>query len=188
MSLLLLPIQTLACACCANNGAYHINFRSPEEYELSEMKRMRFGSALLYETEAGIEEDAIGIDKPKSRYALNGSLAGSTWKLNFGSGATTGMLELPLPEKMLKFAADIHDGKLSGGGGPLLYKEWRFEGQANGSGIFKPGMSGQVKYFFVLQGRGNGCDNAEDFNYWRLEIRGEKAKYAFHGRMGRPVK
>jgi len=61
---LLLPIQALACACCANSGAYHINFRSPEEYELDQMKRMRFSTALLYETEAGLEEDAIGITNP----------------------------------------------------------------------------------------------------------------------------
>lgn len=147
---------------------------------------MRFGrSAFLFLTEADMEEDTMGISQPRKSYLVNGSIVGSAWKINFGSGANTGVLELPLPEKMLSFAADIHDGKLSAGGGPLLYKEWRFEGQASGTGIFKPGIAGQVKYFFVLQGRGNACDNAEDFTNWRLEIRGDKAKYAFHGRMGK---
>lgn len=186
---LLLPLRAFACACCANDGEYHINFKSPSDYELGEMKRMRLGrSASLFLTEAGLEVDALGIFQPRATYQTNGSLVGSTWKFNFGSGASTGVLELPLPEKMLSFSADIHDGKLGGGGGPLLYKEWRFEGTANGNGIFRPGFGNQVKYFLVLQGRGNGCDNAEDFTNWRLEIRGDKAKYAFFGRMGRATK
>ncbi|PWT83255.1 MAG: hypothetical protein C5B44_00905, partial [Acidobacteria bacterium] len=81
----------------------------------------------------------------------------------------------------------IHDGKVNGGGGPLLYKEWRFEGLVNGTGFFQPGIIAPTKYFLVLQGRGNGCDNAEDFTHWRLEITGKKAGYALYGELGKPA-
>jgi hypothetical protein len=69
--------------------------------------------------------------------------------------------------------------------GPSLYKEWRLEGDVKGTGFFKDGTAQPAKYVLVLQGRGNACDNAEDFGYWRLEINGEKARFAFHGKLAR---
>ncbi|MFL6337332.1 MAG: hypothetical protein ACJ754_28870 [Pyrinomonadaceae bacterium] len=72
------------------------------------------------------------------------------------------------------------------GGGPLLYKEWRFEGQVSGTGLFKAGTAGPTKYLLVLQGRGNGCQNAEDFKYWRLQINGRRAAYSFYGELADP--
>lgn len=86
---------------------------------------------------------------------------------------------------MWNHSADIHDGKLSAGGGPLLYKEWRLEGEIKGNGIFKNGTAAPATYVLVLQGRGNGCDNAEDFAHWRLQVRGEQADYAFYGKLAR---
>ena len=152
------------------------------------MKRMRFGgTAHLFLTEADLEEDAKGLGSLSEDYSLNGSLLGNVWKLVFRDGNKSGSLQLPLPAKMLSYAADIHDGQTSGGGGPLLYKEWRFEGQVNGTGFFKAGIIVPTKYFLVLQGRGNGCDNAEDFTHWRLEINGKKAGYALYGELTKPI-
>jgi len=37
----------------------------------------------------------------------------------------------------------------------------------------------------IFQGRGNRCDNAEDFTHWRLEISGKKTSYAFFGELAR---
>jgi hypothetical protein len=184
--LLLLPERALACACCSNTGDYHIGFNKPGAYELGLMESMRFGrTANLYLTEAGMEEDAKGLARPAETYSLNGSLVGSVWKLTFRDGNKSGVLNLPLPAKMLSYKADIHDGRTSGGG-PLLYKEWRFEGQVNGTGFFQTGITPPTKYFFVLQGRGNGCDNAEDFTHWRLNITGKKARYTFYGELAAP--
>ena len=55
---------------------------------------------------------------------------------------------------MLRFAADIH-GELAKPGNPepLLYKEWRFEGEVNGTGFFKAGITAGTKYLLVFQGR-----------------------------------
>lgn len=187
-ALLLMPGRAWACACCSNTGDYRIGFGKPGEYELGLLKRVRFGgTAYLFLTEAGLEEDAKGLAQQSENYPLGGSLVGNVWKLTFGKGDKSGVLSLPLPARMVSYRADIHDGQTSGGGGPLLYKEWRFEGEASGTGFFRAGIVAPTKYFFVLQGRGNGCDNAEDFTHWRLEITGKKAGYAFYGELGEPA-
>ena len=186
-SIVLLPGRVWACACCSNEGAYHIGFGKPSAYELSLLEQVRFGGvAHLYLTEADLEESAKGIAQPAESYSLTGLLAGNEWKLTFRDGDKSGTLNLPLPAKMLSYVSDIHDGQTSGGGGPLLYKEWRFEGQVNGTGLFRAGIVAPTKYFLVLQGRGNGCDNAEDFTYWRLKITGKRADYAFYGKLATP--
>ena len=152
------------------------------------MKRMRFGTtAYLFLTEA--EESGKGLPHLTESYSLSGSLVGNVWKLTFRDGDESGTLNLPLPAKMLRYAADIHDGQTIGGDSrkPLLYKEWRFEGEVNGTGLFKAGIVARTKYSFVLQGRGNSCDTAEDFTHWRLQITGKNADYAFYGELGTPV-
>jgi hypothetical protein len=52
-----------------------------------------------------------------------------------------------------------------------------------GNGFFQSSIIKPTTYFLVLQGRGNNCDNAEDFTHWRLEITGRKADYAFFGEL-----
>lgn len=187
VSLLSLPSRVWACACCSNPGDYHIGFGRPGTYEISLMRQVRFGgTAHLYLTEADLEESARGLAHRAERYSLNGSLVGNVWKLEFRDGNESGTLSLPLPAKVLSYAADIRDGRTSGGGGPLLYKEWRFEGLARGTGFFRAGITAPTKYFLVLQGRGNGCQSAEDFRHWRLKITGRKAGYAFYGELADP--
>lgn len=180
------PAGAWACACCSNEGDYWVSTSRPGEYELSVARQIRFGqTARLYETEAG-DESAKGLAHVAESYALGGSLVGGVWRLAFRDGRQAGTLNLPLPARMTSYAADIHDGQTSPGGGPLLYKEWRFEGQASGTGFFKPGMVGPTRYVLVLQGRGNGCHNAEDFKHWRLQINGRRAEYAFYGELAAP--
>ena len=187
LGLLLLPGSVRACACCSNEGDYHIGFGKPTAYELSLMGQVRFGgTAQLFLTEADMEESAKGLTHRAESYTLSGSLVGRVWRLAFRDGNQTGTLNLPLPAKMVSYTADIHDGRTSPGGGPLLYKEWRFEGQVTGTGFFRDGLAPATKYFLVLQGRGNGCQNAEDFTHWRLKINGRKADYAFYGQLANP--
>ncbi|HMF80186.1 MAG TPA: hypothetical protein VK562_02195 [Candidatus Acidoferrum sp.] len=152
------------------------------------MDRMRFGTtAYLFLTEA--EESGKGLAHLAASYSLSGSLVGNMWKLTFRNGDESGTLNLQLPAKMFRYAADIHDGQTIGGDSrkPLLYKEGRFEGEVNGTGVFKTGITARTKYVLVLQGRGNSCDTAEDFTHWRLKITGNKADYAFYGELSTPV-
>ncbi len=190
VSLLLLPIRVWACACCAYPGEYQIGFEKPNAYILSLMKRMRLGTmADRFVSDAEPDEGPIGLAHPVESYSLSGSLVGNVWKLTFRKGDESGTLNLPLPAKMLRYAADIHDGQTIGGDSrkPLLYKEWRFEGEVNGTGFFKAGIVARTKYFLVLQGRGNNCDTAEDFTHWRLKITGNKTDYAFYGELSTPA-
>jgi len=184
---LLTPLQAWACACCSDEGQYLRTVARIQDYELDLIKQMRFGSkAALLSTEAGPEEDGRGLSDPKVDYALTGSMTKNSFRLAFRDGSKSGVLTLPLPINMENYKVDIHDGQQSGGGGPLLYKEWRLEGLVNGTGFFKVGLVGPTKYFLVLQGRGNSCDNAEDFTDWRVEIKGKKARYAFFGKLAKP--
>jgi hypothetical protein len=185
----LLPGRLWACACCAHPGEYQIEFVKPDEFILSVIERIRFGTkADLWTGEAEPEVAAKGLANPADAYSLSGSLVGKMWKLTFRNGDESGTLDLPLPAKILRFAADIHDGRTKPGyPEPVLYKEWRFEGEVNGTGFFKAGITARTKYFLVFQGRGNSCDGAENFTHWQLKITGKKADYAFYGELNAPV-
>lgn len=194
--------DAFACACCSETGQYSIWTGKPDQYNISLLEEMKFErAAYLYLNEGGFDV-LKGLDSIAKAYesdswvaspeyfSLTNSFAAKTWKFNFKTkDGKTGVLTLPLPAQMVQFKADIHDGKTSGGGGPLLYKEWRYKGVVQaGSGFFQAGIAKPTSYFLVLQGRGNGCDNSEDFTNWRLEIDGRKAKYAFFGKLapGKP--
>ena len=111
VSLLLLPSRIWACACCAHPGEYQINFVKPDAYKLSVMKRMRFGTtANLFTDEAEPDDAAKGLAHPADTYSLSGSLVGNVWKLTFRNGDESGTLNLALPAKMLRYAADITMG------------------------------------------------------------------------------
>lgn len=194
---LFLPSNILACACCAEPGTYMIRTDKPGEYEIGLLGEMKFDDAAnLFMTEAGFDGikglNNIATDYDSNDwtaspefFGLTAAFAAKTWKFNFKTKTgKPGTLVLPMPLQMLTFKADIHDNATSGGGGPLLYKEWRFKGNLqSGSGFFAPSIVKPTTYFLVLQGRGNGCDNAEDFSHWRLEITGRKADYAFFGKL-----
>jgi hypothetical protein len=186
------PLNLFACACCSENGFYSISTGKPDDYKIEILEQIKFAeTAELYLDESdfeyikGLENLASNSDEDVSKFMLTDIFAAKTWKMNFKStNGKTGTLNLPLPSQMVSFKVDIHDGKKSGGGGPLLYKEWRFKGNVqSGIGFFKSGIVSPTTYFLVLQGRGNGCDNAEDFTNWRLEINGKKANYKFYGEL-----
>jgi hypothetical protein len=185
--LLLLPARAWACACCSNEGDYYVNSGRPSEFELSIVRQIRFGrTANLYLTAGEMEDTARGLAHRVESYTLDGSRVGGVWRLAFRDGNKTGTLSLPVPARMTSYTADIHDGQTSAGGGPLLYKEWRFEGRVSGTGFFRAGMVGPTTYLLVLQGRGNGCQDAGDFKHWRLQVSGRKAAYAFYGELADP--
>jgi hypothetical protein len=194
------PSNTMACACCAEPGTYMIWTGKASEYELGLLGEMTFDNkAALFMTEAGfdgmkglesIEKDYESESWTASpgEFNLANSFAAKTWKFNFKTPTgKLGILTLPMPLQMLQFKVDIHDNSDTGLG-PILYKEWRFKGTVtSGTGIFKSSIIRPTSYFLVFQGRGNGCDNAEDFTHWRLEVTGRKADYAFFGKLNSGV-
>lgn len=187
----LAPINLFACACCSENGFYSIWTGKPDKYNVEVLEQIKFAeTAELYLDAAGFD-DIKGLEELTkdsgqdiSQFSLTNLFAARTWKMSFKSAnGKNGILNLPLPTQMVGFKVDIHDGKKSGGG-PLLYKEWRFKGNVRtGNGFFQSGIVNPTTYFLVFQGRGNACDNVEDFTNWRLEINGKKANYKFYGEL-----
>ncbi len=183
-SVTLFPTNALACACCAEPGAYSIRTMKPTNLELDQLKRIQFGTANLYTT-AG-EDNIKGIAGIGEDYSISGLLQNAAWKFNIKDTAgKSGTLNLTKPVSMVAFMADIHDN--GAGSETVLYKEWRFKYRVqSGTGIFQSGIAPATEYFLVLQGRGNVCTNAEDFKNWRLEITGKRADYAFFGDLKTP--
>lgn len=189
------PASAGACACCSEPGTYSIWTGKPIDYQIEILKEIKFDDkALLYMTEAGFDsikglstiekefDDGSWVASPGGLDLVN-SFTGRTWTFTIKSPkGKTGTLKLPMPAQMLVFKADIHDGETSGGGGPLLYKEFRFKGTvSSGTGFLAASIVRPTSYFLVFQGRGNGCDSTEDFSNWNLEITGKKARYQFFG-------
>lgn len=184
-SIALFPSDALACACCAESGAYSISTKKPSALELDELKRIQFGTINLYAT-AG-EDNIKGISSASGNFSISGLLQSNLWKFNINDDAgKAGTLNLTKPISMVAFMADIHDG--DGASEVVLYKEWRFKYRVqSGTGIFQTGIAPATEYFLVLQGRGNSCTQAEDFKNWRLEITGKRADYAFFGDLKAPI-
>lgn len=180
---LIFPSDTFACACCVEPGFYSIRTSKPESFQLDELSKIKFADANLFMTDAG--EDIIsGLNPIGENYSISGVLQKNLWKFDFkDENGKTGALNLMKPVSMVEYMADLHDSK-DEGLGVTVYKEWRFKYKVqNGTGIFQKGIAPATEYFLVLQGRGNGCTQAEDFTHWRLEITGKNANYAFFGKL-----
>ena len=173
---------TLACACCAERGTYQVLTTTVNQYHLDLLKDMRFGTSTELYMTAG-EDDIKGITGVgDGDLSIVDAYTNNAWKLTIKSAdGKTGTLVLPRPSKMTTRKIDLHDTKE---GDPILYKEFVFAGTvASGSGVFKRGIVRPTKYTLVFQGRGNMCDNAEDFSNWNLQVVGVRAEYSFFGKM-----
>jgi hypothetical protein len=120
-------------------------------------------------------------------YSLSQTRDGRNWQLKFrDEQGRTGFISFAIPGTAVSFGADLHDAP-PGGLGPALYKEWRFSGAVRVAGIFKREMSGPARFRLILQGRGNRCEEAEDYKHWTLQISGGPASYAFYGSLNEPA-
>lgn len=186
-------VNIWACACCADKGAYLISTDKIDEYRLGLLKEMKFGKeTTLFTSDAGVDpRDVKGLPEDYNddnyqagfdKLTLNGEFIKNKWTLNLiDYKGRKGGLVLTLPTKMLKYAFDLEPDNEAPNHN--LYKEFRFEGGVKGTGFLQPSIATNTKFFLVFRGKGNACDNASDFNYWRVEVMGKKAGYAFWGKM-----
>jgi hypothetical protein len=171
--------RALACACCSDPGSRDDSVQTVTQYYRDQIRGMEFApEARLFMTDAG-EDQVKGISAIADTYRLTAKVEDKQWRLTFRTeDGKSGTLILPIPAKVGTFHVDPRDGKKSGGGGPLLYKEWRWAGVPVANGIFKKGAQ---RYSLVFQGHGNRCDNGYDFSHWRLEVTGKNISYALFG-------
>jgi len=181
------PSAAFACACCAESGEWYERTAKIESYEIEELRRVEFGkTASTYLNAAGYE-NLKGFPAEYDSFALSTSLSPRlALTLRFkGERQETGSLVLAVPKVATSFGADLHDAP-EGSAGPILYKEWRFEGLVSGTGMFRKGMARGTKFRLILQGRGNNCLSSTDFRNWRLDITGPRASYSFYGDLATP--
>lgn len=185
--------NVLACACCADKGTYLISMSKPDNYKIGLLSEMKFAkNATLFTSDVGVDSSQVkGLPKDYTdenyqagfdTLNLSGGFIKNNWTLNFTDyKGRKGSLILALPSKMLKYAVDLEPD--SEAVHVVLYKEFRFEGLVKGTGFLKQGISPNTKFFLVFRGKGNACDESSNFNYWRVEITGSKANYAFWGKL-----
>jgi hypothetical protein len=181
------PSTPLMCACCAEPGEWFERTGRMVDYEIEELRNVKFGQTVrTYMTAAGFE-GLKGLPLEYETFALTSNLKQNlalTLTLK-GERGETGSLILPLPRVATFFGADLHDMP-EGSAGPILYKEWRFKGLVKGNGFFRKSIVPGTKFHFILQGRGNNCLSSTDFGNWRIEITGPRADYAFYGSLKNP--
>jgi hypothetical protein len=179
------------CACCVDRGAWSLETREIEDYEMKELNRLTLnGVADFYQTDA--ENDISGVTAPDGfeygYFVISIVREQRNWKFFFKtSKSETGALILTLPGKATFFNADIEQGPrperaITAG----LYKEIRLEGEVRGTGIFAKGIAPKTKYRLVLQGGGNWCMRAENFYRWNLRVSGLQAGYTIYGYFAEP--
>jgi hypothetical protein len=183
------PPKTNACACCSNPGTWYESTDETSEYVLNEISSLKFSrKAKLYVTEADLPEGLEEIEPESDDYAydLTQTQNGRQWELKLKTKAgKTGSLSFTIPSTMVSFAVDLHDGT-DRGTGPALYKEWRFKGAVDGTGVFKKSMTGKREFRLVLQGRGNSCTDASNFTHWNLSVAVAAGEYSFYGSFDQP--
>jgi hypothetical protein len=173
-----LPQETSACACCSNDGQWFEYKKRLDSVDLEELNGAKFAAkSRLYETDAEDE----GVVLTSSDFTLKLSRQPSRWTMALqGAEGEKGSLILTLPPTVTYFGSDPRDGKASVAG-PLLYKEVRMEGRISGTGVFAKSLRPDSRYRLVLQGRGNVCMLAEDFNNWILQVYGRQVRFGFYG-------
>jgi hypothetical protein len=171
------PADPLVCACCTDEGEW---YQRAGKSDLVQLDRVRFaGTASTYQSPASDGELSTAYDLSHTRN-------GRRWQLRFrDEQGKTGTLSFLLPRSAVYFGADLHDSE-PGGLGPLLYKEWRVNGAAQVAGIFKSLVKGPARFHLILQGKGRGCTEAEDFKHWTLQISSAANSFSFYGSLNTP--
>lgn len=166
------------CACCTDEGEW---YQRTGNTDLVQLDRVRFDTKANTYQSPGMEGDELAL-----AYELSHTRSGRRWQLRFrDEQGKTGALSFVLPLRAVFFGADMHDAE-PGGLGPLLYKEWRLSGTTQVTGIFKSLVKGPARFQLILQGRGRGCTEAEDFKHWTLQISSAVDSYTFYGALNDP--
>jgi hypothetical protein len=181
-AIILGPADAHACACCTNSGQRHEAVEPLGSDKLDEIGRLRFASqAQLFTGDA--DPDMIkGITARWAQFDLRVETKKDRWIFTFrDKDGQSGTLTLALPWSISVFAVDTRRGEREGGSGPTLYREWKLNAPAAGTGILAAGTGKGQRIALVLQGHGNSCASASDFTHWTLAVSGAAARYHLFG-------
>lgn len=124
LSIFAFPITILAnfCACCAERGDYSTTVKKLDDFEISELKRLKVAETNLY-SDAGYPDNIRGISPITENYTANFLWQKSTFRFDFKNDQNaTGILNLLKSPTVVDFRVDTYNE-----GEPVLYKELRFK-------------------------------------------------------------
>jgi hypothetical protein len=182
-----LPQNAEACACCAEPGARHLQTRALEDddYYRDELNLIALdGPAHTYVTACDLD-CTKGMGAADYSYTVSLTRTADDWHLDLtGSTGQSAGLSFALPNHYTYFAVDT-DPRAERPMVPL-YKEFRFDITATGSGEFAKGLPAGTPAHFILSGIGNECTSASDFTHWRFDVNTETAEFALFGNVTSP--
>ena len=185
-SLLVSATPALSCACCAEPGERSLYTSSIDDWILEDLGRLRPAStAHLFLTACGFE-CVSGITNLQDTYTIDPDETLMPLQIGFTDGANgKGAITLQLPFEFEQFSVDVApDPTVST---PTLFKEWRLQVTATGSGMFSGGLSTDTPAHLIFQGEGNACGQPEDFTHWRLDVKGPSAEFTLFGELDPPL-
>lgn len=187
LAVAILPLKAAACACCAEPGARHLQSRALEEddYYREELNLIALdGPAHTYVTACDLD-CTKGMRDADYSYAATLTRTNDDWHLTLtGSKGQIAGLSFTLPNHYTYFAVDTAPRAER----PMvpLYKEFRFDISATGSGEFANSLPTGTPAQFILSGIGNECTSAQDFTHWRFDVNTETAEFALFGNVISP--
>ncbi|MGE3245484.1 MAG: hypothetical protein AB7F96_07150 [Beijerinckiaceae bacterium] len=181
------PGQAQACACCSEEGQRFTGIARFSQTGLPVLQELRFDPAASLYQGAGFPESVKGVHAPPAKpYALKTALAAGALELSLSRPESPGgHVRFILPETFMRLEVDprVFGGR-SPGGGPVLYKEWRFDGTVALTGAFAAARK-SAKGELVLHGSGNSCTDYASFSHWTLSVRGEGVDFTLVGTFNR---
>ena len=173
------PANAHACACCATAGIWLEYTNSLENYDVEQLNQLQYSPTAKLVVGAAGFATIKGLASESETYTLSHSKNNRSWNFRFtDTKGKTGNLSFSLPPQKTEFGTDFYDKPVADS---RLYKEVRLTGKLAGNGIFASGITNDSRYKLILQGRGNGCLNPDDFQHWILQISGPQSSYSFYG-------
>lgn len=179
----LLPTAADACACCSSPGQRLVETGKPDAYVLADFATVEIAPEATFATTEAFPEDIKGVSKPSpDPMRAAGSISAGKLELDLVAGGTSrGRVSFTGNGALERFEVDRRiDRGTSPGGGPMIYKEWKFPGAVALEGFLSAG-GGVAWGQLILHGQGNGCTSAADFSRWTLEVRGGTVHFTLLG-------
>lgn len=172
-----------ACACCSEIGQRLEHTGPMDSYVREEWSSVRFAPSARLFSDPGFPDTVEGVMAPSDRdYRLKMLRTPRSLMIALTDAAgRVGTIEMQVPRELARFEVDPREpGVTDQGLGPVLYKEWRTQGQAKLTGTFA--LRGHAAHAeLILQGRGRSCTSASDFDSWTLVLRGKGIRFTFLG-------
>ena len=169
---LLWSVKPNICACCADRGYWATSMRDYsahypfQDLYLEELSKLQLSGAL---TSGEGEKDTEILDwQFYSSYKIQGSFNEDGWVffiINSKTGGRVAKLEMATEDRFEEFKSDIGRGSSA----VQLFKEWRWlNGAITSDKDEIPVVAQNPK--LIIQGFGNHCVNAGDFEHWILHF------------------